>query len=56
MKFYTFHLIVCLNILVDDFSNMAEKGILIIDRVILEELKGGVDLKENLWYIPIINK
>jgi len=41
---------------VDDFSNMAEKGILIIDRVILEELKGGVDLKKNLWYIPIINK
>jgi len=40
---------------VDDFSNMAEKGILIIDRVILEELKGGVDLKKNLWYIPIIN-
>jgi hypothetical protein len=40
---------------VDDFSNMAEKGIVIIDRVILEELKGGVDLKKNLWYIPIIN-
>ena len=41
---------------VDDFSNMAEKGILIIDRVILEELKGGVDLQNNLWYIPTINK
>jgi len=40
---------------IDDFSNMAEKGILIIDRVILEELKGGVDLQNNLWYIPIIN-
>ena len=40
---------------VDDFSNMAEKGIVIIDRVILEELKGGVDLQNNLWYIPIIN-
>ena len=40
---------------IDDFSNMAEKGIVIIDRVILEELKGGVDLKKNLWYIPIIN-
>ena len=41
---------------VDDFSNMAEKGIVIIDRVILEELKGGVDLQNNLWYIPTINK
>ena len=28
---------------IDDFSNMAEKGIVIIDRVILEELKGGVE-------------
>ena len=41
---------------IDDFSNMAEKGIVIIDRVILEELKGGVDLQNNLWYIPTINK
>ena len=41
---------------IDDFSNMAEKGIAIIDRVIIEELKGGIDLKKNLWYIPTINK
>jgi hypothetical protein len=29
-----------------------KKGVYIVDRVILENLCGGVDLKNNLWYIP----
>lgn len=37
---------------VDTFENMAKKGVFIIDRVIQEELKGGVDLKKNVWLIP----
>ncbi len=37
---------------VDNFENMAMKGIHIIDRVVQEEMKGGIDLKENVWYIP----
>lgn len=37
---------------IDLFENMALKGIWIIDRVIYEEMKGGVDLKNNVWYIP----
>ena len=37
----------------DTFELMAKRGILIIDRVIIEEIKGGVDLEENNWYIPI---
>lgn len=31
---------------------MAIKGIYVVDRVIQEEMKGGVDLEKNLWYIP----
>ena len=37
---------------VDDFASMAKRGILIIDRVVQEELKGGVDLDNDCWYIP----
>ena len=36
----------------DTFELMAKRAILIIDRVIIEEMKGGVDLEKNLWYIP----
>lgn len=37
---------------IDTFENMAKKGVWIIDRVVQEELHGGVDLRENKWYIP----
>jgi len=40
---------------IDTFKRMAEEGIFIIDRVIQDELGGGVDLKNNLWYIPFDN-
>jgi hypothetical protein len=30
---------------------MTQKGLWIIDRVVMEELKGGVDLNSNSWYI-----
>ncbi len=36
----------------DTFENMAEKGILIIDRVVQEQMRGGVDLENNVWYVP----
>jgi hypothetical protein len=38
---------------IDNYYDMAKKGIYIVDRVIQEQLGGGVDLKKNLWYIPI---
>ncbi|MBI9072126.1 MAG: ADP-ribosylglycohydrolase family protein [Melioribacteraceae bacterium] len=41
---------------IDNFSNMAEIGVFIIDRVIQEEIGGGVDLEKNVWYIPKKNK
>lgn len=37
---------------IDTFEEMAKKGILIIDRAVQEEMKGGVNLKKNVWYIP----
>ena len=37
---------------IDTFSNMANVGVFITDRVVQEELGGGVDLEKNLWYIP----
>jgi hypothetical protein len=37
---------------IDTFENMALKGIWVIDRVVQDEMKGGVDLKNNVWYIP----
>ncbi len=36
----------------DSFYLMAQRGVYIIDRVIQEELGGGVDLENDLWYIP----
>lgn len=37
---------------IDTFENMARHGVMVIDRVVLEEMGGGVDLQNNLWYIP----
>ena len=37
----------------DTFELLAKRAILIIDRVVIEEIKGGVDLEKNVWYIPI---
>ncbi len=37
---------------IDTFENMAEKGIFIIDRVVMEQMEGGVDLEKDLWYVP----
>lgn len=37
---------------IDDFSNMAEKGIYVIDRVVQEEIGGGIDLEKDVWLIP----
>tara|TARA_R110000868_G_scaffold37111_10_gene131547 strand:+ start:34841 stop:36211 length:1371 start_codon:yes stop_codon:yes gene_type:complete len=36
----------------DTFSNMAKKGVYITDRVIQDELGGGINLDKNIWYIP----
>ena len=40
---------------VDNFSNMAKLGVYITDRVIQDELGGGIDLNKNIWYVPKLN-
>jgi hypothetical protein len=34
------------------FEEMAQIGLFVVDRVIQEEMKGGVDLQNDRWYIP----
>ena len=36
----------------DTFEMMSIRGIHVIDRVVIEEMGGGVDLEEDVWYIP----
>jgi hypothetical protein len=37
---------------IDTFEHMAMTGVYITDRVVQEQMGGGVDLKKNVWYIP----
>lgn len=37
---------------IDNFASMAKQGVMIIDRVVQEEMGGGVDLLNNQWLIP----
>ncbi len=36
----------------DTFSLMAKRAISVIDKVIIEQMQGKVDTRENVWYIP----
>ena len=38
---------------IDTFENMAAKGLLIIDRVVVEEMKGTIDKEQDVWRIPL---
>ncbi|WP_414981780.1 ADP-ribosylglycohydrolase family protein [Congregibacter sp.] len=38
----------------DDFSAMAQRGLTVIDRVVTDEIGGGVDLENNRWQIPLL--
>ena len=40
---------------IDTFDNMAKIGVFVIDRVVQEQLGGGVNLKSDVWYIPGIS-
>ncbi|MFX0555649.1 ADP-ribosylglycohydrolase family protein [Maribacter sp. CXY002] len=37
---------------IDNFNAMAQKGIYIVDRVVQEQMHGGVDLEKNVWHMP----
>ena len=38
---------------IDTFEEMAKKGVFIIDRVVQEEMNGGVNLEKDVWLIPV---
>jgi ADP-ribosylglycohydrolase len=38
---------------IDTFENMAQKGISITDKVVLEEMGGQIDTVKNTWIIPL---
>jgi len=37
---------------IDTFGAMAVKGVFVVDRVVQEEIGGGVDLANDRWFIP----
>ncbi|WP_273565423.1 ADP-ribosylglycohydrolase family protein [Maribacter halichondriae] len=37
---------------IDTFENMAKQGVYVIDRAVQEQMGGGVDLEEDVWYVP----
>jgi hypothetical protein len=41
---------------IDNFENMANTGVFIVDRAVQEQLGGGIDLDKNVWYIPVQSK
>jgi len=41
---------------IDSFENMAKKGLIIIDRLVKEELGGTIDIEKNIWNIPQSDK
>ncbi len=38
---------------IDNFENMAKKGLIVTDRVVQEEIGGAIDLEKNIWIIPL---
>jgi len=41
---------------IDSFENMAKTGVFIVDRVVQDKMRGGIDRNNNLWYIPVVPK
>ncbi|GJQ61419.1 MAG: hypothetical protein SCALA702_04720 [Melioribacteraceae bacterium] len=41
---------------IDTFENMAARGMIVIDRIVEEQIGGGVDLENNIWIIPLKEK
>ena len=40
---------------IDTFEDMARMGIYVIDRAVQEQMGGGINLGEDVWYIPNID-
>ena len=39
---------------IDSFGDMADKGLAVTERVIVEQMGGSVDSLNNLWIIPLV--
>lgn len=37
---------------IDSIQSMSERGVFVVDRVVQEEMGGGIDLLEDRWFIP----
>lgn len=37
---------------IDNFTQMAERGVAIVDRVVVDEMGGSIDVKNDVWRIP----
>lgn len=38
---------------IDTFESMAEKGLIVTDRIVKDEIGGTIDLENNTWLIPL---
>jgi len=38
---------------IDTFESMAQKGLIVTDRIIKEKIGGTIDLEKNIWIIPL---
>ena len=36
----------------DTFYNMSKMGIYVVDRIVQEQMGGGIDLDQGVWYVP----
>lgn len=41
---------------IDTFENMAHKGILVTDRVVIEEMRGTIDPESDAWILPVVER
>jgi len=41
---------------IDTFANMAQKGLIVTDRIVQEEMGGTIDAGENFWIIPLMTE
>lgn len=40
---------------IETFDHIAEMGISVIDRVVVEQMNGRIDSEKNVWVIPLLN-
>jgi hypothetical protein len=41
---------------IDTFESMAQKGLKVTDRIVIEEMDGTIDAEKNVWIIALKNR